>query len=232
MNDKTPADGVVLSPIAHIRTDFPTKFGVPRQSGLNEALEAEIVFEPEYRSPEALRGLEEFSHIWLIWLFSENLRDGWSPTVRPPRLGGNTRVGVFASRSPFRPNPVGLSRLRLLGIETTRERGPVLRVAGADMVDGTPILDIKPYIPGNDSLPTASGGFTDRIRDRVLSVNFPAELLARVPEDKRAALLAVLSADPRPSYQDDPERLYGFGFAGLEVKFRVEDELLSVVGVD
>lgn len=218
--------------IARIHSDFPDKFGVPRQSGLVPELRAEIVFEPPYRSPEAVRGLDGYSHIWLIWQFSWNLRGDWSPTVRPPRLGGNRRMGVFATRSPFRPNPIGLSCVRLEGVELTRERGPVLHVSGADLVDGTPIFDIKPYAPYSDCIPGASGGFTDTTPRRLLTVDFPGTLLRRVPEDKRAALSGVLENDPRPSYQSDPERVYGLGFAGLEVKFRVEGETLYVIGVE
>ncbi len=217
--------------IAHIRTDFPAKFGVPRQSGLVDALEAEIVFEKEYRQPEAFRGLEEYTHLWLLWVFSEARREGWTATVRPPRLGGNRRMGVFATRSPYRPNPIGLSAVRLLAVDWQDERGPVLRVAGADLMDGTPILDVKPYLPFADAYPQASGGFADAVRGHALTVAFPPELLARVPEAKRAALLAVLAADPRPSYQHDPERRYGFAFAGLEVRFTVDGDALTVAEV-
>ena len=216
--------------IATIRSDFPTKFGIPRQSGLVEELRATVVFEPEYRSPDALRGLEDFSHLWLIWQFSEAVRDKWSPTVRPPRLGGNTRMGVFATRSPFRPNPIGLSCVRLLGVEHGAE-GPVLRVAGADLMDGTPILDIKPYLPYVDCRPEAVGGFAPAAPERRLTVECPPELLAALPEGSRAALLGVLAEDPRPAYQNDPERVYGFGFAGAEVRFRVEGERLFVLSV-
>lgn len=184
--------------IATIRSDFPTKFGIPRQSGLVEELRATVVFEPEYRSPDALRGLEDFSHLWLIWQFSEAVRDKWSPTVRPPRLGGNARMGVFATRSPFRPNPIGLSCVRLEGIRRDPELGCVLEVSGADLMDGTPILDIKPYIPYADCRPEASGGFTGNSGGATLAVDFPPELLERVPADKRAALTGVLSRDPRP----------------------------------
>ena len=209
-----------LTPIAHIRSDFSEKFGIPRQSGLVEELSAAVVFEPEYRDPSALRGLEGFSHLWLIWEFSRSR--GWSPTVRPPRLGGNKRLGVFATRSPFRPNPLGLSCVRLLEIRQDREQGPVLVVAGADLMDGTPIYDIKPYLPYADCKPEAVGGFAARPKGADLAVDCSPALLDRVPEDKRAALLAVLAQDPRPQYQDDPERVYGMAFAGLEVKFRVD----------
>ena len=218
--------------IARIRSDFPTKFGIPRQSGLVEDLRATVVFEPEYRNPDALRGLEEFSHLWLIWQFSQAVRDTWSPTVRPPRLGGNTRMGVFATRSPFRPNPIGLSCVRLVGMEKDPELGHVLVVAGADLMDGTPILDIKPYLPYADSHPEALGGFTGNVEGKVLEVNFPPELLDQVPEDKREALIGVLSRDPRPSYQHDPERVYGMAFAGLEVRFSVDGDVLHVRAVE
>ena len=215
--------------IARIHSDFPTKFGIPRQSGLVQELKSRIVFEPEYRDENALRGIEQFTHLWLIWNFSES--KGWSPTVRPPRLGGNTRLGVFATRSPFRPNPIGLSVVRLEGVERDPKLGPVLVVSGADLLDGTPILDVKPYIPYADSHPEASGGFTEQTVSHHLDVDFPEELLQRVPPDKRAALTGVLAQDPRPSYQDDPSRIYGFPFAGMEVRFRVEGEQLTVVDI-
>lgn len=217
--------------IAHIETDFPTKFGIPRQSGLNDALEARIVFEKEYRVADAVRGLEGFSHLWLVWVFSEAVRDGWTPTVRPPRLGGNRRMGVFATRSPFRPNPIGLSCVGITRIETDRKNAPVIFISGADLMDGTPILDIKPYLPFADSRPDALGGFTDTNALRRLEVDFPPELIASVPEGKCEALLGVLESDPRPSYQSDPNRIYGFGFAGLEVRFRVEGQVLHVIDV-
>ena len=217
-----------MKPVARIRSDFPTKFGIPRQAGLVEALTATVVFEPEFRDPEALRGIEDFSHLWLIWEFSAAKRDSWSPTVRPPRLGGNTRVGVFATRSPFRPNPIGLSCVRLLGVEHTHAAGTVLHVAGADLMDGTPIFDIKPYIPYADCHPDATEGFTAPGQDYLLEVDIPQRLLARIPEDRREALKGVLAQDPRPSYQRDPERVYGFGFAGLEVRFTVRDGVLLV----
>ena len=215
--------------IARIHSDFPTKFGIPRQSGLVQELKSRIVFEPEYRDENALRGIEQFTHLWLIWNFSES--KGWSPTVRPPRLGGNTRLGVFATRSPFRPNPIGLSVVRLEGVERDPKLGPVLVVSGADLLDGTPILDIKPYIPYADAHPEASGGFNEQTVSHHLDVDFPDQLLQRVPPDKRAALTGVLAQDPRPSYQDDPARIYGFPFAGMELRFRVEGEKLTVVDI-
>ena len=223
-------NGFSVKFIARVHSDFQTKFGIPRQSGLVEELESRVVFEPEFRNPDALRGIEGFSHLWLIWQFSAAVRDGWSPTVRPPRLGGNARMGVFATRSPFRPNPIGLSCVRLLGVEHGAE-GPVLRVAGADLMDGTPILDIKPYLPYVDCRPEAVGGFAPAAPERRLTVECPPELLATLPEGSRAALLGVLAEDPRPAYQNDPERVYGFGFAGAEVRFRVEGERLIVLSV-
>ena len=218
-----------LTPIAHIRSDFSEKFGIPRQSGLVEELTAAVVFEPEYRDPSAFRGLEGFSHLWLIWEFSRSR--GWSPTVRPPRLGGNKRLGVFATRSPFRPNPLGLSCVRLVEVWQDRALGPVLVVAGADLMDGTPIYDVKPYLPYADCKPDAVGGFAAQPKGADLTVDCPPALLDRVPEDKRAALLAVLAQDPRPQYQDDPERVYGMAFAGLEVKFQVAGERLTVTEI-
>ena len=213
--------------IAHIRSDFASKFGIPRQSGVVDALTAQVVFTEEYRVSEALRGIEDFSHLWLIWQFSEAKRDSWSPTVRPPRLGGNTRMGVFATRSPFRPNAIGLSCVRLIGVEHTSE-GDVLVVAGADLMDGTPIYDIKPYIPYADCKPEASAGFTNVAWKDKLDVRCEDTLLRRLAEDKREALLAVLAEDPRPSYQEDSERVYGFTFAGHEIKFSVADGVLTV----
>ncbi len=217
-----------MEPIARIHTDFSTKFGVPRQSGLVEALEAEIIFEPPYRDPAALRGLEGFSHLWLVWVFHQAAGRPWSPTVRPPRLGGNRRMGVFATRSPFRPNPVGLSAVKLAGIEAAGPSGPVLRVRGADLVDGTPILDIKPYLPYADCIPEASGGFAPQPALAPLTVEISPALLERVPPERREALEAVLAQDPRPRYQADPERIYGFTFAGLEVRFTAEGDRLTV----
>lgn len=222
------AEEYVVRAIAHIRSDFPTKFGVPRQSGLVTSLQASVVFEPEYRVLEAVRGLEDFSHIWLIWQFSQAVREGWSPTVRPPRLGGNTRLGVFATRSPFRPNALGLSAVRLESVIVDPVLGPVLRVAGADLMDGTPIYDIKPYVSYADAHPNASGGFVDRVERQSLEVECAAELLGVVPEEKREALMGVLAQDPRPSYQDDRERVYGMAFAGLEVRFTVMEGRLEV----
>ena len=218
--------------IATIRSDFPTKFGIPRQSGLVEELNATVVFEPEYRNPDTLRGLEDFSHLWLIWQFSQAVRETWSPTVRPPRLGGNTRMGVFATRSPFRPNPIGLSCVKLEEIKKDPVLGPVLVVSGADLMDGTPILDLKPYLPYADAHPEATGGFTGNVGGTTLRVECPPELLEAVPEDKRQALLGVLSRDPRPSYQHDPSRVYGMAFAGLEVGFTVDGDTLYVRRVE
>ena len=218
-----------MRPVARIRSDFPEKFGIPRQSGVVESLEAKIVFEPEFRVMDAVRGLEDFSHIWLIWEFSEAVRDTWSPTVRPPRLGGNVRMGVFATRSPFRPNPIGLSCVKLLKVEQDEALGPVLTVTGADLMDGTPIYDIKPYIPYADCHPEAKGGFTTNVEMKPLTVDFPAELLEKVPQGKRDALVGVLEQDPRPRYQNDPERVYGLSFAGMEIKFSVSDRTISIV---
>ena len=217
--------------IAHIHTDFPTKFGIPRQSGIIESLQGTIVFEPEYRNPEAVRGLEDFSHLWLIWEFSEAKRDSWSPTVRPPRLGGNVRKGVFATRSPFRPNPIGLSSVKLEKVEIDPKLGPVLHVSGADLMDGTPIYDIKPYIVYTDSHPEAISGFASKPAEYLLEVVFPEELLQQVPEAQRESLIAVLAHDPRPQYQDDPERVYGMAFADFEIKFKVDGMRLTVVGL-
>ena len=220
-----------MKPVARIRSDFPTKFGIPRQAGLVDSLTATVVFEPEYRDPGALRGIEGFSHLWLIWEFSEAKRDSWSPTVRPPRLGGNARMGVFATRSPFRPNPIGLSCVKLLGVEHTADLGTVLHVAGADLMDGTPIFDIKPYVPYADCHPDATEGFTAPGQDYLLEVDIPEELLPLIPADRLDALKGVLAQDPRPSYQRDPERIYGFGFAGMEIKFTVRDGVLQVNSV-
>jgi tRNA-Thr(GGU) m(6)t(6)A37 methyltransferase TsaA len=222
---------ITIRPIAHMRSDFPTKFGIPRQSGLVQELHSTIVFEPEYRNPDTLRGMEGFSHLWLIWQFSEAVRDNWSPTVRPPRLGGNVRMGVFATRSPFRPNNLGLSCVKLLGIEETPNDGTVLHVAGADLMDGTPIFDIKPYIPYSDSHPEALGGFTDTAGDFLLEVEFPQSLLERLPVGKQEAAIAVLSHDPRPSYQRKPDRVYGLSFAGFDIRFTVTENTLTVTDV-
>lgn len=218
--------------IARISTDFSSKFGIPRQSGLIEKIEGRIVFEKEYRNPEAFRGLEDFSHIWLIWQFSEAVRDDWSPTVRPPMLGGNKRMGVFATRSPFRPNPIGLSCVKLDGIEYTSGEGPILHISGCDLMDGTPIYDIKPYLPFADARPDASGGFAQNVEDRSVDVVFPENLLSLIPERKREVLISVLRQDPRPTYQSDPERIYGFGFAGFEIRFTVCDKVLTVISAE
>ena len=222
---------IFIHPIAHIHSEFPTKFGIPRQSGLAPSLRAEILFEPEYRAAEAVRGLEEFSHVWLIWQFSQAVRQGWSPTVRPPRLGGNKRMGVFATRSPFRPNNLGLSSVKLEEIRLDPQRGPVLLVSGADLLDGTPILDIKPYLPYVDSHPDAVGGFADPVKDLRLEVVCPSSLLEPLPPRQREALLQVLEEDPRPSYQEDPARIYGMAFAGWEVRFSVEGTVLTVTQI-
>ena len=220
---------ITVRPIAHMKSDFPTKFGIPRQSGLVYSLHSTIVFAPEYRNPDALRGLEDFSHIWIIWQFSEAVREEWSPTVRPPRLGGNTRMGVFATRSPFRPNAIGLSCVKIVGIEQTAEHGTVIRVAGADLMDGTPILDIKPYIPYSDCVPEALEGFTATAGDFLLQVEFPDNLLQILPEDKRKAAIEVLSHDPRPSYQRKSDRIYGLRFSEFDIRFTVEQDTLSVI---
>jgi len=220
-----------MKTIARIHTDFPTKFGIPRQSGIIASLQGRIVFEPEYRNAEAVRSLEEFSHIWLIWEFSEAVRDEWSPTVRPPRLGGNVRKGVFATRSPFRPNPIGLSSVKLEKVEIDPKLGPVLHVSGADLMDGTPIYDIKPYIAYTDSHPDAVSGFASKPAEYLLKVDFPEELLQVIPEAQRESLIEVLAHDPRPQYHDDPERVYGMLFGGLEIKFKVEELRLKVVEI-
>ena len=224
-------DPVTIRPIAKMRSDFPSKFGIPRQSGLVQELQSTIVFEPEFRNPDTLRGLEGYSHLWLIWQFSEAVRTDWSPTVRPPRLGGNTRMGVFATRSPFRPNNLGLSCVRLIGIEQTPNQGTVVHVAGADLMDGTPIFDIKPYVPYSDCHPDAAGGFTDTAGEFLLQVDFPPALLAKLPENKREATIGVLSHDPRPSYQRDPDRVYGLPFAGFDIRFTVRGDVLQVCDV-
>lgn len=214
--------------VARIRSDFPTKFGIPRQSGLVQSLRAEVVFEPEFRNDDALRGIEGFSHLWLLWEFSAARRETWSPTVRPPRLGGDERVGVFASRSPFRPNPIGLSCVKLEEILHTPDVGTVLVVSGADLMDGTPILDIKPYLPYADAHPEARGGFAQDAPKSALIVDFPTDLLALIPEDRREALCSVLALDPRPAYHEDPERVYGMAFGGLNVRFTVREGTLTV----
>ena len=222
---------LTLQPIAHIRTDFGTKFGVPRQSGVVEALTAQIVFDPAYRNPDALRGIEDFSHLWLVWHFSEVKQEGWRPTVRPPRLGGNTRMGVFATRSPFRPHPIGLSSVRLTGIDWDTPEGPVLTVAGADLMDGTPIFDIKPYLSYTDSHPDAVGGFIEGLTDRAVEVHCPDGMLDGIDPAVANRLLATLVHDPRPTYQNDPERVYGMDFAGYNVRFTVADGVLTVVDI-
>ena len=219
---------ISMNIIARIHTDFPTKFGIPRQSGLADSLLSQIVFEPDYRVAEAFRGLEEFSHLWLIWQFSQAVREGWSPTVRPPRLGGNKRMGVFATRSPFRPNNIGLSSVRLVELRHDPALGPVVVVAGADLMDGTPILDIKPYLPFTDSHPQAAGGFAHPFQDYRLQVSCPPALLEAFPPALRQGLLQVLEQDPRPSYQQDPQRVYGLPFAGWEVRFTVDGDRLTV----
>ena len=222
-----------LKVIATIHTDFPSKFGIPRQGGLVDALKATVTFEPEYRDASALRGLEGYSHLWLIWQFSESVMEGWSPTVKPPRLGGNRRMGVFATRSPFRPNPLGLTCVKLEDIELSGPQGPVLHVAGADLMDGTPIFDIKPYIPYADCHPEATGGFTDSVDYARLAVDFPEALAAAIPPDKRQALIEVLAQDPRPGYRHgDSDRRYGVAFAGFDVRFTVNGNTLSVIEVE
>lgn len=218
--------------IAKIHNDFKEKFGIPRQSGLSGELLSRIVFEPEYRNPDALRGIDGYSHLWLIWEFSEAKREDWSPTVRPPRLGGNKRMGVFATRSPFRPNPIGLSSVRLEAIETTKNEGTVLIVSGADLLDGTPIYDIKPYVAYSDCHEDAVSGFADPVREYRLNVVFCKELLSKIQQDKQKALIKILEQDPRPSYQNDPKREYGFKFADYEIFFTVDGEVLTVTGVE
>lgn len=217
--------------IAHIHTDFPTKFGIPRQSSLVEELRGEIIFEPEYRQPEAFRGIEEYSHLWLLWEFSEAKREHWSATVKPPRLGGRTRMGVFATRSPFRPNPIGLSCVRLVELRQDETYGPVLVVAGVDLMDGTPIYDIKPYLPYVDAHPDALGGFGDRVKEHALEVADPGSLLERLPEEKRAGAVAFLQQDPRPAVHKDPDRVYKIAYAGYDIHFTVHDTKLSVTDV-
>ncbi len=217
--------------IARIQTDFKTKFGIPRQSGLVQEVKGKIIFEPDYRNADAVRGIEDFTHIWLIWQFSEAVREQWSPTVRPPRLGGNKRMGVFATRSPFRPNAIGLSCVRLEKVEYTQSNGPVLHVSGVDLMDGTPIYDIKPYLPYADCHPEAVGGFASTPKEATLQVVDPNNLLSNLCEEKRTALVGVLSQDPRPTYQNDPKRVYGMCFGGYEVKFRVVDNQLWIESI-
>ena len=228
-------DEITFKVVARIRSDFHDKFGIPRQSGLLKNLRSTIVFEPEYRNVDALRGLEGFSHLWLLWIFSENVRDSWKPTVRPPRLGGNTRLGVFATRSSFRPNPLAMSCVKIERIDLDGEDAPTITVSGADLMDGTPIVDIKPYLPYTDSVPDALGGFAEAVRFNKLVVDFSDEaqvaLDAHFPEEKKAALVELLSEDPRPAYQRDADRVYGVKFAGFDVKFRVAEEHLTVVSI-
>ncbi len=217
--------------IAKIKTDMPDKFGVPRQSGIVEELTGKIIFEPEYRVREAVRGLEEFSHLWVIWQFSENLRSSWSPTVRPPRLGGEIRKGVFATRSPFRPNPIGLSCVKIEKIEFTKELGPVISVSGVDMTDGTPIYDIKPYITYTDSRPDAKQSFAGDFIDYGLKVDFPEKLLSLIPDEKKAGIIGIIRHDPRPAYQDSPDRVYGVRYLDFDVHFKVKDNILTVINI-
>jgi len=223
---------MTVTPIARIRTDLPTKFGVPRQPGLVPELTGTIVFEPTYRHPDAVRGLDEFSHIWLVFLCSGAMRAGWSATVRPPRLGGNAHVGVFATRSPFRPNPIGLSCVRLDQVESETPDGPVLHVSGIDLMDGTPILDIKPYLPYTDNVPDATSGFASGLSHGELEVVIPEEWQGPLPPGKLPALRGILAQDPRPSYQHDPDRVYGFEFAGTDVRFRVDGDTLTVCEIE
>ncbi len=223
---------ISMNIIARMQSDFSSKFGIPRQSGLVNELKSTIIFEPKYRNPDALRGLEEFSHLWIIWQFSEAVRKDWSPTVRPPRLGGNTRMGVFATRSPFRPNEIGLSCVKILSLEQTADSGTVIHVAGADLMNGTPILDIKPYIPYADCYPDAKGGFTENVNPFHLEVHIPHWLLDKIPKEKHNALIGILSNDPRPSYQNDPSRIYGLEFSGYNIRFQVEDDILTVCDIE
>lgn len=225
------SEGLTIKPIGWVESDFTTKFGVPRQSGLVQELQARILFHPEFRVAEAFRGIEGFSHLWLLWDFSENHREGWSPTVRPPRLGGNKRLGVFATRSPFRPNPIGLSCVKLERVELDSPEGPVLYISGADLMNNTPIFDIKPYVPYADAYPQAEGGFTDRSSWQKLTVVLPDELRKKLPPEKVAGLVGVLETDPRPQYQHDPARVYGMEFGGYEIKFTVEETTLTVAAV-
>ena len=221
-----------IKTIARIYNDFPQKFGIPRQSNLVTSLKAKIIFEPEFRNSDALRGLNDYSHIWLIWGFSENIRESWSPSVRPPRLGGNTRLGVFATRSPFRPNPIGLSSVRLEHIEMHSEYGPILYVSGADLMNHTPIFDIKPYLTFTDSHPDASNGFAGPIKDFTLNVECPPHLMVQIPEIHRQTVIDLLAQNPRPTYQNDPDRIYGFSFAGMEIRFKINGNTLSICDIE
>ena len=229
-------DSLNLKIIARIKSDFPEKFGIPRQSGLVPSLRSTITFEPEFRNADALRGLEGFSHLWLIWIFSENVRDTWHPTVRPPRLGGNARLGVFATRSSFRPNPIAMSCVKIEEVRQDGPEGPEIIVSGADLMDGTPIVDIKPYLPYADSIPDAKGGFASSVAGENLHVRIPSEIATEIagklPEDKREALVEILRQDPRPHYQDDPERIYGLAFAGMNIKFKVDGDILTIISVE
>ncbi len=229
--EKKQEEQLSLNIVARINTDFPEKFGIPRQSNIIDSLKAKIIFEPHYRNPDAVRGLEGFSHIWLIWGFLNTQRDSWSPMVKPPRLGGNKRMGVFATRSPFRPNPLGLSSVKLERVELHPELGPILHVAGADLMDQTPIYDIKPYLAYTDSHAEATGGFADPVKDYGLEVEFPQELQNMIPKIHHEALYGVLGHDPRPSYHDDPDRIYGLGFAGYNIRFTVKEGKLKVCEV-
>lgn len=223
--------GCEITAIAHIYTDFPEKFGIPRQSGLHDGLKGKIVFEKEYRNEEAFRGLEDYSYVWLLWAFSENHERPFNATVKPPRLGGNRRMGVFATRSPFHPNSIGLSCVKLEKVVMDEVDGPILYVSGVDQLNGTPIYDVKPYIPYTDSHPEAKGGFADEVKEYELEVEFPEELLQRYPEEKRDAAIYILKQDPRPAYQDDPDRKYGVSFAGYDIHFKVKNNLLKVFEV-
>ena len=229
---RQPIDSLQIKVIARIKSDFPEKFGIPRQSGLVPALHATIRFEKEFRNIDAIRGLEGFSHLWLIWIFSENVRDSWKPTVRPPRLGGNTRLGVFATRSSFRPNPIAMSCVKIEEIRTDAPDGPEIIVSGADLMDGTPIVDIKPYLPYADSIPDARGGFAAAVDKKRLDVEIPPDIAEVLDAQVRGALIEILAQDPRPHYQDDPERVYGFTFAGKEIKFKVDGDTLTVVHIN
>lgn len=226
MSETTP-----FHTIAHIRSDFNEKFGIPRQSGLVESTRATIVFEPEYRNPDALRGLDGYSHLWLLWQFSKSMEKEWTPTVRPPRLGGNKRMGVFATRSPIRPNPIGLSSVKLLDIEFSTPKGPIIHVAGADLLDRTPIYDIKPYLPYTDSHPNALGGFGFTAGEGSVQINISPDLLAKIPKHLQESTIALLSEDPRPGYQNDPTRIYMMRYANFEVHFTVSDKTLTVIDI-